>query len=319
MIQLSLGQERVREIIAEYYPEYIEQRNRTGKENHYEIAYQLMRPIFIGDHLIKADPITGRCLENCGISSNYLRWLSCKAGDDWNKFRCEGSVSSEIHLDKHHPDGNKGFAYAGGVKYNSTFNCLIGLHEQKLLRSEQWDFIYYPQDGIIKSGSGGHHRTIAHVLYGEPRMNPDHYYIVDVRSDCQLHDSFLFVEKLVKELTKRLQSNKRNYNRRLFFKVINFASDEEIDLIRSFREVIDENDWKNLIKIFSHDYAINCFVDRESINIYQLMESINSSREILGRRTLYGMLLIAQDWWNQPSGKSTVLEQVLLDLPSFRK
>lgn len=31
MIQLSLGQERVREIIAEYYPEYIEQRNRTGK------------------------------------------------------------------------------------------------------------------------------------------------------------------------------------------------------------------------------------------------------------------------------------------------
>ena len=279
-----------------------------------------MRPIFIEDELIKADVITGRCLENCGISSNYLRWLAYKAGDDWNEFRREGSVQSKIRLDKHHPNYNKGFAYEGGAKYDSTFNCLLGLYERKPLCSLDWNFTYYPQNGIIESGGGGHHRTIAHVLYGEPRMNPDHYFIVDARPDCQLHDSFLFVEKLVQELSKTLQLNERNYNKRLFFKVENFANDEEIELIRFFRQSIyKKSDRENLIRIFSHDYAFDLFVDGETINIYQLIETIKDAREILEHGTLYRMFLIAQDWCNQPSGKSSVLEQVLLDLPSFKR
>ena len=318
MIQLSPGQERVREIVAEYYPEYIKQCNRRGKENYCEIAHQLIRPIFIEDEVIKADAITGRCLKNCGISENYLRWLSHKAGDDWDQFRREGSVSSEIHLDKHHTNNNEGFTYEGGVKYDSTFHFLIGLHEQKPLPSCGWNFIYYPQDGIIKSGGGGHHRTIAHVLYGKPRMSPDDYYIVDSKPDYQLHKSFLFVEKLFKQLGRVLQSNQRNCNQRLFFNVVDFGNNEEIELIRSSREFIDKSDWDNLVKIFSHDYVFNHFVDQELINIYQLIKLINLSREILGRSPLYRISLIAQDWWNQPSAKSTDLERVLLDLPSFR-
>jgi hypothetical protein len=318
MIQLSPGQERVREIINDYYPKYIEECNRLGEDNVFKISYQsykILRPIFKEDKLIRADSITGRSLEDCGLSNNYLRWLSCKAGNDWDKFRCKGSVPSEICFDKHHPVHNQGFAFEGGRKYDSTFSCLIALYERKFLSSGNWDFVYYPQDGIIESGSGGHHRTLAHVLYGEPRMNPGWFYIVDSRPDCQLHSAFLFIEKVVNKLNEVLQSKTRGYNHRLFFEVVKFSNNEEIELIRYFQDFINKNDWEVLSKVFSHEYAFIPFVRDESINVYQLIDLINSCRKILGYSSLYRMYLIAQDWVKQPNYKSTVLEQLLLDLP----
>lgn len=318
MTKLSPGQQRIREIVDDIYPLYLERlKNIEDKQERYDLAFQILRPVLINDDLIRQDQVTGRNLEDCGISSNYLRWLNKEARVKWGDVKREDYAPSDIRLDRHYPGHNEGYAYQGGVRYDSTFSCLIGLYERKALHRPEWNFTYYLQDGIIKSGGGGHHRTLAHVLYGESRIKPEYHYIVDTKPDPQLHDSFLIVESFVKKLRKILEARKTDGypDQRLFFSVDDTNYDEQIKLIRNFQGFYDQDDWPSFEKIFSHDYAFERYVNGETINIFQLVQFINETREVLGHSVWYRRYLIFQDWWNR-SPRSTMIEKILLDLPS---
>lgn len=69
----------------------------------------------------------------------------------------------------------------GGVKWDTTFECLMALGNGEYLSTVGWGLSYYPNEGILCIDGGGNHRTLAHLIYGKYDLELDTHEIYDTQ------------------------------------------------------------------------------------------------------------------------------------------
>ena len=145
---LTTGHTRIREIIYEYLPLYQELMKEEPftlyvKEDCIDAYHKLINEIknkFSNDPIITSDICTSQSLYHHDISEQYLTWLFYN------------NPKEEIHGGQHFiktdrfvydptfpynpKTGKDMFAYQGGHKYSSTYQCLFGLAEGKELNTD---------------------------------------------------------------------------------------------------------------------------------------------------------------------------------------
>ncbi len=85
-------------------------------------------------------------------------------------FKFEYSRNDEISSLQDH-------VYDGGVKYPSTFECVMALIKGEELSGTAWALNYFPKENILTLDGGGNHRTLAHIICGDYGFTPDRHSI----------------------------------------------------------------------------------------------------------------------------------------------
>jgi hypothetical protein len=158
---------------------------------------------------IITDRITSTDLNRSSVSEHYVRWLEQIS-------RCEtvGALSAvKIDMFIYDPPFF-GKGYTGGSKPDTVIKALFslaakerGLTEFLPIPMEDMEVKYFSGPGILTNGSGGRHRLLAHVLWGDPNINAEVLYVYhdDSLHDPELNKSLLLLESIPGiEVTKLL-------------------------------------------------------------------------------------------------------------------
>lgn len=281
---MSSGQIRVREIIAEYLPTY----QKLKEEPCYpylpnKLLYEI-RGRFGEDITIRDDSITGQELTNPSISKNYLNWLySSKSAQ-----RIEKNFP-KVNLDRFiYDDGEGEVAYLGGIKYDSTFACLFGIANGSHIPKHDWNSVYFPFEGILKTGDGGYHRLLAHVLYGNTEIYPESMYIYDDQSasDETLHSSLLKLERCFAEIGQSFYVDWNQYSRHekiprqeqalLVKEIASNLTFEEQSIIKKFY----------LYCIQKRHYEFDCYLEDDTFTLRSLIKILDEIKLIQAKPRL---------------------------------
>ena len=219
-----------------------------------------------------------------------------------------------------------GYFYEGHRKYHSTFSCLMGLHEGKQLTEMGWSVTYYPQEGVLATGSDGHHRTLAHVLYGEPVLNTAYHYMVETEPDPELNYCLLKIEKFFKEISKtpefRHHDDNSIHKNRIFFQTYTYGSEKEMEDIRNFCQNTKDEEWGLIREIILHCIANKVLIDhrfiyQDTVNIRDLIIFSNAIREVQGLGPLDILCLKIKNRLPERIEKVSQLERLMLGLRDF--
>jgi hypothetical protein len=194
---LTPGQRQIRALTLATLPRY----QSCQSEEDYDDVYARLLDAFAADQAIITDPVTAQPLGYTVIAQSYLDWLR------------EHSARTEllqdypaVQLDQfvyQRPDLRKGMLlprYTGGIKWESTMSCLFGLAEQRILWPWDCEARYFVRSGILTIAGGGNHRLLAHVLWGEPRIQPDSLELCEEHVDPgpSLNQALLLIESLIR-------------------------------------------------------------------------------------------------------------------------
>lgn len=277
---LSQGQIQVRKIVFEFLPQYQEFKSRQERqvEIHWEEWHKLYEEVikqFSCDPLITTDPITAHPLGNSSFSRYYIDWL-------WKNGTSKTLYDNypEVQLDKyvHQNFGVVMLAFQGGAKSNSTISCLFGLAENKPLHNHNFFVEYYIKSGILKNGNGGYHRLLAHVLWGEPRIQPERMCIIEESTcDPALNKALLRINELLSKA-------------HLYFK-FKYYSDDEVTCIKDFvsEAALKEIEIINRFLIYQDEtgktdkYRYHMDLRRNEVDVYYLRFLLEEQRKIFGR------------------------------------
>lgn len=320
MVDLSPGQERLREIVAENYPIYKNYVDRGEYSNHmYEFSSTVLKA-FQSDPVITQDYITGQHCDDLKVSRNYLDWQTKKAGSKWDDWKYQGKTPDKIRLDKHNSE-LEGYFYEVGCNICYFLMCL---YESRPL-PEMGCVFYYVQEGVLEFGSDGRHRTLSHVLYGEPVINTRYHYMIETEPDPTLNLAFLKIEKFFKEIRKTpefIYSDEYSIHKsRISFEVSTCRSVKEIEDIKTFCRDTSDEEWdliKQIIlrcitdKVYGHR-----FISQETVNIRELVEFSNDIRRIQGLPLHDTLCLKIKNRLPDWRDKVSHLERLLLGLRDF--
>jgi hypothetical protein len=202
MTTLTAGQVRIREIINKYLKIYQKIKTTTISQDKDKALKRLfihIRKKFEADPIITKDIITGQQLGYSKIAKSYLRWLDkydtrTRITENFPPVQLDHFVYDygDLQEKRQLP------AYTGGIKWASTISCLFGLAEGKKLERGGLDAIYYNKAGILTISSGGNHRLLAHVLWGEPSIQPHHLIMIEETNspNPQLNRALLIIETI---------------------------------------------------------------------------------------------------------------------------
>lgn len=320
MQELSTGQQRIREIVKDKYPEFLSRLNSDIDECWDWSADFVLKGKLFADQEVRGDKITGKNLLKQDVSKSYIHWLQKTAK---NECKYEGSTPGSIKLDRSIFDWDADFlvnsgplACQGGRKRDSTFGSLFKLHENKTKYSSGWSINYYQPDGILEPGSDGNHRTLASILYGASVMNTLYYRVVYSEPDPLLNNSLVKLEQFFTDLTQSTFGTKKY--RRFGFCFQNY-SEEESDLIRFFWEDITLEEIEDLKKAYLDNHHLH--IDgctNTTINIKNMVNVLSSIREIRGKSKPQVQWLKFYDWWNGSRTQISHLERELLGIRDRR-
>lgn len=327
MVDLSPGQERLREIVAENYPAYRKHMEEVG---YYDVNPTYCKPIleaFRSEPVITQDRITGQHFDDLNISPKYLLWQAKKAGNKWDDWKCQGKTPATVRLDKYYSD-ESGYFFEGDTfwKQSSTYSCLMGLHEGKDLAVME-SVTYFVQEGVLKRGGSGHHRTLAHVLYGEPIINTKSHYMVETEPDPTLNIALLKIDNFFKELsdTSGFKQSDRYLKRKrdISFSIHSHGTEKEMEGIKNFYLETSDKEW-NIMRQIILDCIVNkkysCrFAHNNEVYITDLIQFLNDIRNVQG---LGYLGTVGRKFYNRlPAHRHKVshLERHLLNLRDFEK
>ncbi|NJM67317.1 MAG: hypothetical protein HC851_17395 [Acaryochloris sp. RU_4_1] len=323
MVYLSPGQERLREIVVEHYPIYKNYVDRGEYSNHrYEFS-STVSEAFQSDSLITQDYITGQHCNDLKVSRNYLAWQTKKAGSKWGDWEYQGKTPGNIRLDKHYSE-LEGYFYEVG--YNICY-FLMCLYEGRPLPEMGFVF-YYVQEGVLEHGADGRHRTLSHVLYGEPVINTRFHYMVETEPDPILNRCLLKLEKFFKEISETpefIHSDKHHVRRsRMRFETSIDCSGKEMEDIKTFCQDTSDEEWDQIRRIMLHCIINEVYVDHpfifgNTVKIGELVEFSNDIREIKGLRPLNTLCLKIKNRLPAWRDEVSQLERLLLDLRDFEE
>jgi hypothetical protein len=280
---LTPGQKRIREIIYKYLPEY----KRLDKLNKVNYSFYInIQNEFSNDPVIISDTCVTQSLFNVRISKNYLEWLK-KTGIEERIYSGEYSVE----LDKffYDPSSNrKMLAYKGGDKFDSTYWSLFQLAEGIELPRHTWSSTFHVNEGILKVASGGSHRLLAHVLWGEFVIKPDEIILYKESStDQKLHDNLLEIEAFLGSCN-------------LYF-IIEDCSKTEIKKIKKIVDNISVSEIKTVKSFLNSKYrkCIDSYFSSNSLDIGEKkhitisdLEKVFSELKAIKSRSLFKKLVL---------------------------
>lgn len=167
MFSLTRGQEAVRQIITNKLPKLLAQTNSNYPSD--ELVTEVISE-FSQRQEIHNDAVVGRYEDYIDISFKYKDYLaytgrSVDLDDDFPVFKLDKFIY-DIG-----PDERPQKLYKGGCKFNTTVSILFALARNQSNYMWGTHLIYYEKSGILTAMQGTH-RTLAHVLWGEPRIYP---------------------------------------------------------------------------------------------------------------------------------------------------
>jgi hypothetical protein len=197
----TTGQLAVRELVQANLA--IFEMRHVPRTGWFEMA-KALKQVLAADARVTNDPVTGKRLGYTTYAQSYLVYLQEVGKLEerhklitpdlpvWNFIYTRGW--GRVASDKEAPP-----AYLLGEKYGSTASVLFGLAQRKSIETSDWDLFFYPEEQILTTASGGEHRTLAHMLWGQ---SPPEYLEVDVyhttgRTDSELNQALLFFESIL--------------------------------------------------------------------------------------------------------------------------
>lgn len=298
---LSQGQIEVRRIIDSFSSEY-ESLPKKGAE--YEEKFLILCTkvliAFCSNATIVNDAVTSQRLGASQYSENYLDWLR-ETGRIEEIRDISHSDFQDIDFSMceivYRPDGNLQPAYKGGVKYDSTIWSLFQLAQERLLPIGSWHSEYYDAIDLWKEGAGGHHRLLAHILYGSDKINPSRVTIIrNGFVDPALNEALL----QFKELSIAVNSNPSPSRKLLDFDA-RLISSEELRKIKAFFPSLEEDEGAVIVKClrairsFREEYILNhAEVANQKITIDGMYRLLEKLRMIRSRPFWYRSLLVVK-------------------------
>ena len=161
---VSPGQNEIRRIIEHFSPGYDYKKNSCSYN-----LYNILQTAFKNNHIITSDTITGRSLSTTDYSESYMDWI--KHNSKTRELKKEFPRIRIDNFDYYYGSKNYEPAYFGGEHSQHTYSCLFQIHlTGKLYNSPGWYIDYYPNELYCKA-TNGVHRTLAHMLLGNPDLN----------------------------------------------------------------------------------------------------------------------------------------------------
>jgi hypothetical protein len=156
---LTLGQQRIREIICGLLPEY----KRLNTIDEFRSFRTHIKARFSADLVINADPCVCQSLgKSEKIAKPYLDWLYEMSLSSDNLVTIENgeylvSLDRPVFIFSSEFERYKKRAYEGGEKDYTTYQALFTFAENKghEIQRADWSLLYYEEDGILKVSGGG--------------------------------------------------------------------------------------------------------------------------------------------------------------------
>lgn len=193
-MDLTPGQQRIREIVKEHLPEH-----EAGKIDKLEI-YQRVIKQFSTDEIITSDYITGQPLGYWRIARGYKDWLYAHSKKPVELRKDFPAVKLDKFVYDRGGSEDKCImpSYKGGVESNTTIWCLFKLAQSAEFAKISFSVQYCLNSGILTHGGDGNHRLLAHVLWGELYIKPNIFCLYEelVNPDYELNTALLAVDRL---------------------------------------------------------------------------------------------------------------------------
>ncbi len=287
---ISNGQLRIREIVREYLPQY--QQKYARWENCDDI-YKEARTRFSSDPIITTDAITSRRLGFYDFSRNYLFWQEHRSQLNITDCNYTGNIRLDqfvYHYPYEEPEPLRSFS--GGVKWLTTLQGLLTLVGDESIPIINMSVRYFTRSGILTIGSGGNHRLLAYVLWGESNINSESTTIITEKTiDPEFNTALLTIDSM---FTRPEEFNK--FKHILFRQFqLKYFSDEESEAIKAFVSDTTPEE-QNILKRYIHETSFrhNFYDNVYKIDIGWLSLRLQELREILGRSVASRWLLKMQ-------------------------
>jgi hypothetical protein len=101
--------------------------------------YNEFTQIIRSNNIIQSDHITGRSLNNFGISRNYIQWI--RENSTKHEIRNNFPLMSLDLFDYDRGDITTSAAFLGGDKYHTTYSCLFSLFKKITLCPTGWRWL----------------------------------------------------------------------------------------------------------------------------------------------------------------------------------
>jgi hypothetical protein len=196
---ITAGQTAVREHVQAMLSRDAE----AGSSLEIRLEYaQELQARLASDRRVTCDAVTGRQLGRTPFASSYLGYLQ-HAGTTRDLGTGQPQVPIAGYIYTRTDLREPAFAFGLGVKYPSTAHALFGLAKGVALPERGWDLVVYEDYGAVMVGSGGNHRSLAHMLWGEPRVTTRSIKLVRAGRaiDDELNRALLFYEDATRGCT----------------------------------------------------------------------------------------------------------------------
>ena len=254
---LTLGQQHVRKIVTSNLDAYHAATNGKDKG----LLYDQVISQFRSDPIITTDSITGQLLGFKRVARSYYNLLvKYSVATPFKRDFPPVTLSNFIYEYVGAQEKEDIHAYEGGVerKRHSTISCLFGLAENKVLASYSLYGIYLENSGIL-ANDGGNHRSLAHVLWGQPYINFESltWLKEQIPLDQELNQALLVVDSI----------QPANGG----FKFVDYTT-REIDHIKEFASLITDSEKIILTNYVQHLDNSDRYTGSESVRTIDGLE-----------------------------------------------
>lgn len=210
-------------------------------------AGRQLRNICLSNPQILNDALINQKLDEPRYSSSYIEFLSHRSHRrdisnepleinqpfDFIYGRSDFETMSGASRDRQ--------LYCGGIKFDSTFQCILSLADSEPLCGSGWGLQFFQNEGILVVNGGGNHRTLAHLLYGDYKFTPSEHIVVLTHNlppeASSLNRNLLEIQSMTgSNCELRFNMRPESGDPQKIVKFVEECSTEFKELVRSFSE-----------------------------------------------------------------------------------
>jgi hypothetical protein len=266
--QLSAGQLAIRDHAGTFLPQW----NSSGAVQDRDRISEELRIRCLSDERVVQDPLLKQPLGFTQYSSHFFEYLHSHSSslESRNYFEPQ----EDFHFVYQRPDLDSTritSMYSGGIKYPSTFSCVMGLIAEKPLTGWDWGLTYFKNERILTISGGGNHRTLAHLLIGNYQFTPFHTKVTVTTNlpipAFEMNQALLEIQKLYgSNFDRRFNFESAGQDPKLLLHFLQSSNPEQREIISAFfRDEENEYHWGlqrrtetsaqvliELLKVFEH-------------------------------------------------------------------
>jgi hypothetical protein len=335
---LSLGQIHVQKIVSTRMPEYekisskLESEGWDSVREDFRAFWESFQSDLFANYFVHTDFITAQPLDESKISHHYLDWLY-QTAKQTGKLKELKSQSLTVRLDRYfHEDESDwpseispyDLAFLGGLQYTEVYHHLFSLAKKgNVARSSRgWEVYYYKQDGIIQASGYGSSQLLAHILLGNPTINPNSIILVDREPDPELNKALIGWDCFFEECSS-LTRAEHKINRK-FHLDYQKPYEEQGELAKTIWDYLERKEEKELKENLKQAlmqpflYWETGSTNQELFSIYDLSSLIKELQKLMNRPFLdirNPIVLEIKNAWGFSEKTSTPLEDWFYNLP----